>query len=140
MPGPSNYQDLVVPDEKMPSDDPRDDLPNLEESGGNPFGPDPRPGNDSDLLSDKMEFQYRFRGNLPPYYPGGNISISKPEDNDSSMEFISDRIYNLSSDDDDHASYPIEIHMEPPPNSYGVASAWKKTSRYLRDKIAICES
>ena len=43
MPGPSGYQDPVVPDENMPYDDPGDDSPNLGGNGGGPFGPGPGP-------------------------------------------------------------------------------------------------
>ena len=69
-PGPSGYQDPVVPDETMPHDDPGDDSPDLGGTGGGPLGPGPGPpdnqgGNDSDLPSGEIEFQYGPGGNPP---------------------------------------------------------------------------
>ena len=60
MPGPSGYQDPVVPDENMPYDDPGDDSPILGGNGGGPFGPGSGPsgsqgGNDPDLPSGEVE-------------------------------------------------------------------------------------
>ena len=43
MPGPSGYQDPVVPDEIMPYDDLGDDPPDLGGAGGGPLGPGPGP-------------------------------------------------------------------------------------------------
>ena len=57
MPGPSGYQDPVVPDENMPYDDPGDDSPDLGGTGGGPFGPD----RDRDLLRIKEEMTLTFR-------------------------------------------------------------------------------
>ena len=47
-PGPSGYQDPVVPDEGMPYDDPGDDSPDLGGTGGGPFGPGPGPPGDQE--------------------------------------------------------------------------------------------
>ena len=119
MPGPSDYQDPYIPDEIMPYDDPGDDPPDLGGTGGGPFGPGPGPpghqgGNDSDLPSGEIDFQYGYGGNPPPYYPGGGSAIPVSDDNDSSMELIPDGAYGPSPDDD-HPPYPIEVHTEPPP-------------------------
>ena len=101
MPGPSGYQDPVVPHKTMPYDDPGDDPPDLGGTGGGPFGPGPGPpgnqgGNDSDLPSGEIEFQYGPGGNPPPHYPGGGVSVPVPEDSDSSMELIPDGTYGPS--------------------------------------------
>ena len=101
MPGPSGYQDPVVPDENMPYDDPGDDSPDLGGTGGGPFGPGPglsgnQGENDPDLPSGEIEFQYGPGGNPPPHYPGGGASIPVPDDSDSSMEVIPDGAYGPS--------------------------------------------
>ena len=118
MPGPSGYQDPVVPDEDMPYDDPGHDPPDLGGTGGGPFGPGPGPSgsqgvNDPDLPSGEIEFQYGPGGNPPPHYPGGGASVPVPDDSDSSMELIPDGVYGPSPDDD-HPPYPMEVHTEPP--------------------------
>ena len=61
MPGPSGYQDPVVPDEDIPHDYLGDDSPDLGGTGGGPFGPGPGPSgnqgeNDPDLPSGEIEF------------------------------------------------------------------------------------
>ena len=109
----------MVPDENMPYDDPGDDSPDLVGAGGGPFGPGPGPSgnqgeNDPDLPSGEIEFQYGPGGNPPPHYPGGGAATPAPEDSDSSMELIPDGAYGPSPDDD-HLSYPTEVHTEPPP-------------------------
>ena len=119
MPGPSGYQDPVVPDENMPYDDPGDDSPNLGGTGGGPFGPGPGPpgnqgGSDPDLPSGEIEFHYGPGGNPPPHYPGGGAAVPVPDDSDSSIELIPDGAYGPSPDDD-HPPYPMEVHTEPPP-------------------------
>ena len=118
LPGPSGYQDPYVPDEIMPYDDLGDDPPDLGGTGGGPFGPGPGPngqpgGQDGDLPSGEIEFQYGPGGNPPPHYPGGGSAIPVPDDSDSSMELIPDGAYGPSPDDD-HPPYPMEVHMEPP--------------------------
>ena len=93
MPGPSGYQDSMVPDENMPYDDTGDDSPDLGGTGGGPFGPGPSGNqgeNDPDLPSGEIEFQYGPGGNPSPHYPGGGAAIPVPEDSDSSMELIPD--------------------------------------------------
>ena len=80
IPGPSGYQDPYVPDEIMPHDDLGDDPPDLGGTGGGPFGPGPGPsgqpgGQDGDLPSGEIEFQYGPGGNPPPHYPGGGSAI-----------------------------------------------------------------
>ena len=119
MPGPSGYQDPVVFDENMPYDDPGDDSPNLERTGGGPFGPGPGPpgnqgGSDPDLPSGEIEFHYGPGGNPPPHYPGGGAAVPVPDDSDSSIELIPDGAYGPSPDDD-HPPYPMEVHTDPPP-------------------------
>ena len=110
---------LNVPDEIMPYDDLGDDPPDLGGTGGGPFGPGPGPngqpgGQDGDLPSGEIEFQYGPGGNPPPHYPGGGSATPVPDDSDSSMELIPDGAYGPSPDDD-HPPYPMEVHMEPPP-------------------------
>ena len=118
MPGPLGYQDPVVPDEML-YDDPGDDSPDLEGTGGGPFGPGPGPSrnqeeNDLDLPSVEIEFQYwTWR---TPHYSGGGVSLPVPEDSDSSMELIPNG---------DHPPYPMEVHT----------SSWR-TSGCTRGKTA----
>ena len=108
----------------LPYDDPGDDPRDLGGTGGGPLGPGPGPpgtqgGNDSDLPSGEIEFQYGPGGNPPPHYPGGGVSVTVPEDSDSSMELIPGEAYGPSpdddDDDDDRPPYPMEVHVEPPP-------------------------
>ena len=78
-------------------------------------GPNGQPGGqDGDLPSGEIEFQYGPGGNPPPHYPGGGSAVPVPDDSDSSMELIPDGAYGPSPDDD-HPPYPMEVHMEPPP-------------------------
>ena len=126
MPGPSGYQDPVVPDETMPYDDPGVGPPDLGGTGGGL--PGNQGGNDPDLPSDEIEFQYRPEGNPPPHYPGGGVSVPVPEDS-SSMELIPDGAYGPSPDDD-HPPYPMEVHTEPPlPGGPPDAPGAKQNSR-----------